>query len=44
MDVIALVEAGFEAAVAPPGTAITEEQLRLMWRIHPEPSSPPRRC
>jgi DNA primase len=37
MDVIALVEAGFKAAVAPLGTAVTEDQLRLMWRIHPEP-------
>ncbi|MEH7829496.1 DNA primase [Gemmobacter denitrificans] len=37
MDVIALVEAGFRAAVAPLGTAITEDQLRLMWRISPEP-------
>jgi DNA primase len=37
MDVIALVEGGFQAAVAPLGTAVTEEQLRLMWRIHPEP-------
>ncbi|MDR0810590.1 MAG: DNA primase, partial [Gemmobacter sp.] len=37
MDVIALAEAGFPAAVAPLGTAITEEQLRLMWRISPEP-------
>ncbi|GAB4385627.1 DNA primase [Albidovulum sp.] len=37
MDVIALVGAGFEAAVAPLGTAITEEQLRLLWRIAPEP-------
>jgi DNA primase len=37
MDVIALVKAGFEAAVAPLGTAITEDQLRLMWRISDEP-------
>ncbi|MBC7153701.1 MAG: DNA primase [Rhodobacteraceae bacterium] len=37
MDVIALSEAGFGAAVAPLGTAITEDQLRLMWRIAPEP-------
>ena len=37
MDVIALVEAGFTGAVAPLGTAITEDQLRLMWRISPEP-------
>ena len=37
MDVIALNEAGFESAVAPLGTAITEDQLRLMWRVSPEP-------
>ena len=37
MDTIALVEAGFGATVAPLGTAITEDQLRLMWRISPEP-------
>jgi len=37
MDVIALSEAGFRAAVAPLGTAITEDQLRLMWRISHEP-------
>jgi len=37
MDVIALVAAGFEAAVAPLGTAITEDQLRLIWRLNPEP-------
>ncbi len=37
MDVIALVEAGFTATVAPLGTAITETQLQLLWRIAPEP-------
>jgi DNA primase len=37
MDVIALAEAGFKGAVAPLGTAITEEQLQLLWRIHDEP-------
>ena len=37
MDVIALSEAGFTATVAPLGTAITEDQLRLLWRIAPEP-------
>ena len=37
MDVIALAEAGFAATVAPLGTAITEDQLRLLWRIAPEP-------
>lgn len=37
MDVIALVETGFEMSVAPLGTAVTEHQLRLMWRIADEP-------
>ncbi|WP_424941734.1 DNA primase [Aliiroseovarius crassostreae] len=37
MDVIAISEAGFGATVAPLGTAITEDQLHLMWRINPEP-------
>ncbi|MCV6585512.1 MAG: DNA primase [Marinibacterium sp.] len=37
MDVIALAEAGFGAAVAPLGTAITEHQLRMLWRVAPEP-------
>ncbi|MGB8813874.1 MAG: DNA primase [Paracoccaceae bacterium] len=37
MDVIALSEAGFRACVAPLGTAVTEDQLRLMWRISHEP-------
>ncbi len=37
MDVIALAQAGIEHAVAPLGTAITAEQLRLMWRIADEP-------
>lgn len=37
MDVIALSEAGFRAAVAPLGTAVTEDQLRLMWRVADEP-------
>ena len=37
MDAIALSEAGFGAVVAPLGTAITEDQLRMMWRVAPEP-------
>jgi DNA primase len=37
MDVIALVEAGFPGAVAPLGTALTEDQLALLWRASPEP-------
>ncbi|MCB4771095.1 DNA primase [Ancylobacter sp. Lp-2] len=37
VDVIAMVEAGFPAAVAPLGTALTEEQLALLWKMAPEP-------
>ncbi|GAA6196473.1 DNA primase [Pseudophaeobacter arcticus] len=37
MDVIALSEAGFPSAVAPLGTAVTETQLQLMWRMADEP-------
>jgi len=37
MDVIALSEAGYPESVAPLGTAVTEEQLRLMWRVCPTP-------
>lgn len=37
MDVIALSEAGFGATVAPLGTAVTEDQLQLLWRMHDEP-------
>jgi DNA primase len=37
IDVIAMVTAGFEATVAPLGTALTTEQLALMWRMADEP-------
>ena len=37
MDTIALAQAGFENAVAPLGTAITETQLQIFWRMTPEP-------
>ncbi|HEY3779328.1 MAG TPA: DNA primase [Rhizomicrobium sp.] len=37
LDVIALVRAGFEAAVAPLGTALTADHLALLWRVAPEP-------
>ena len=37
MDVIACQRAGI-AAVAPMGTALTEEQMLLLWRRHPEPT------
>lgn len=37
MDVIALAEGGFSASVAPLGTAITETQLEMLWRLSPAP-------
>jgi DNA primase len=37
MDVIALAQAGFENAVAPLGTALTENQMELLWKMTPEP-------
>ncbi len=37
MDVIALDQAGFSEAVAPLGTALTESQLILLWRIDQAP-------
>ncbi|MEQ8355911.1 MAG: DNA primase [Kiloniellaceae bacterium] len=38
MDVIALAEGGFPAAVAPLGTAVTEEQIEELWRLTAEPT------
>ena len=37
MDVIALAQAGFGAAVAPLGTALTEEQMEELWHLSPMP-------
>lgn len=37
MDVVALAAAGFEDAVAPLGTALTEQQIELLWRQVPRP-------
>jgi DNA primase len=37
VDVIAMVAAGFEATVAPLGTALTAEQLALVWKMADEP-------
>jgi DNA primase len=37
MDVIALVQGGFPAAVAPLGTAVTEAQIQELWRLAAEP-------
>jgi DNA primase len=37
VDVIAMASAGFEATVAPLGTALTAEQLALTWKMADEP-------
>lgn len=37
MDVIALAEGGFPHAVAPLGTALTEDHIQLLWRFAEEP-------
>jgi DNA primase len=37
IDVIAMVTAGFSATVAPLGTALTDDQLGLLWRMADEP-------
>jgi DNA primase len=37
MDAISLSEAGFTETVAPLGTALTEDQLKLLWRMSAEP-------
>jgi DNA primase len=37
VDVVAMVTAGYEATVAPLGTALTADQMALMWRMTDEP-------
>ncbi len=37
MDVIAIHKSGVAAAVAPLGTALTPEQILLLWKLHSEP-------
>ncbi|HEY8380953.1 MAG TPA: DNA primase [Microvirga sp.] len=37
VDVISLTQAGYPNAVAPLGTALTEDQLALLWRMSDEP-------
>ena len=39
MDVIALVEAGYGGAVAPLGTALTEDQMAALWKLLPPPDT-----
>ncbi|MDB5478516.1 MAG: primase [Alphaproteobacteria bacterium] len=43
MDVIALAQAGFTTAVAPLGTALTEDHMQLAWKIG-APEAPPLLC
>src|SRR5271170_725278 len=38
IDVIAMVTAGYEATLAPLGTALTADQLGLLWRMADEPT------
>jgi DNA primase len=38
MDVIGLAQAGYDHAVAPLGTALTQDQLELLWQLVPEPT------
>jgi DNA primase len=37
VDVIAMTSAGFEASVAPLGTALTDAQCELLWKMSEEP-------
>jgi DNA primase len=37
VDVIAMVSVGYPATVAPLGTALTEDQLGLLWKMSDEP-------
>ncbi len=37
MDAIALAQAGYPQTVAPLGTALTADQINLLWRLAPEP-------
>ncbi|MEC7372019.1 MAG: DNA primase [Pseudomonadota bacterium] len=37
MDVIAIQQSGVATAVAPLGTALTEEQIAHLWKLHDEP-------
>lgn len=37
MDVIAIAQTGFPDAVAPLGTALTEQQIQMLWRMTEKP-------
>ncbi len=44
MDVIACHEAGFTGAVAPMGTALTDDQILMLWSMIPEDEKVPILC
>ncbi len=44
MDVIACVQAGIAGALAPMGTAVTEEQILTMWQMIPDFNKVPILC
>ncbi len=44
LDVMACARAGFRGALAPLGTALTEEQIMSLWKMIPEDSKVPILC
>ena len=44
LDVIACASAGYEGAVAPLGTALTEEQIQILWKMIPQTEKMPVLC
>jgi DNA primase len=44
LDVMACFQAGFKGAVAPLGTALTEEQILILWKMIPEREKIPVLC
>ncbi len=44
MDVIALAQAGYDTAVAPLGTAMTESQIEILWKVAPSDARVPVLC
>lgn len=44
VDVMACIKAGFHGAMAPMGTALTEDQIAVLWRMIPEDNKVPILC
>lgn len=44
VDVMACVKAGYSGAMAPMGTALTEEQIMVLWRMIPDQRKDPILC